>query len=145
MKETSINIDNSNKSTKLSTKHCNSKTFWVLWNVLQNVLFFFTNLSQGNFLYCQRFFIPTKILNTVRTPTWMKQNLFHWFFLSRFCQITKHQSRRVYYFSQSCKVSVFIDDREWILVLLSRMIINHSVATNIQLRKFRFKEGLELG
>ena len=77
MKETLINIDNSKKSTKLSTKHCNSEKFCVLQNVLPNVLFLFTNLSQGNALYFQRFFIPMKILNTVCTPTVMKQNLFH--------------------------------------------------------------------
>ena len=82
-------------SLQFSTKHCNSEKFCVLWEVLQNVLFLFTNLSQGNFLCYQRFFIPTKILNTVRTPNGMKQNLLHWIlFLSRFCQIIKHQSRR---------------------------------------------------
>ena len=51
-KETLINIE---KSTKLSTKHCNSKIFSGLRNVLQNILFFFTNLSQGNFVYCRGF------------------------------------------------------------------------------------------
>ena len=49
---------NSRKLTKLNY-HCDSEKFCVLRNVLQNFLFFVTNLSQGNFLYCQRFFIPT--------------------------------------------------------------------------------------
>ena len=40
----------------------------------------FTNLTQGNFFYCVRFFILTKNLNTVHTPTEMKQNLLHLFF-----------------------------------------------------------------
>ena len=42
----------------------------------------FTNLSQGNFFDCLRFFILTKNLNTVHTPspTEMKQNLLHLFF-----------------------------------------------------------------
>ena len=37
--KTLINIDNFKKSTKSPTKHCNSKRFRVLRNVLQNVLF----------------------------------------------------------------------------------------------------------
>ena len=36
------------------------------------MFFFFSNLSQGNFLYCPTFFILTKNLNAVRTPTEMK-------------------------------------------------------------------------
>ena len=68
----------SRKLTKLSAKHCDSEKFCVLRNALQNFLFCVTNLSQGSFLYCQRFFIPTKILiNTGRTPTEMRQNLLH--------------------------------------------------------------------
>ena len=45
-KETFINIDNFKKSTTSSTKHCNSKIFCILQIFLQNVFFFFTNLSQ---------------------------------------------------------------------------------------------------
>ena len=51
-----INIDNSKKSNKLSTKICNSKN--SIYYVLQNVLFFFfTNSSQGNFSFLSRFLI----------------------------------------------------------------------------------------
>ena len=42
-----------------------------------NVLFSFTNLSQGNFLYYPKFFIPTKVLHTARTPAQLKQNFLH--------------------------------------------------------------------
>ena len=62
------------------------------------MLFFFTNLSQGNFLYCPRFFIlTTKILNTVHAPTEMKQNLLHQIFSRQyfwwFCLVIKHHSK----------------------------------------------------
>ena len=39
--------------------------------ILQNLLFFITNLSQGNFLHCLWFFMLTENLNTVCTPTEM--------------------------------------------------------------------------
>ena len=58
-KEALINIGNSEKSTRSSTKHCNSKNF----NVLQNILQFFFLFSRKDFCY--------------------------------FCQVMKHQSRRV--------------------------------------------------
>ena len=49
-----INIDNSKKSTKSSTEHCNYKRFCLLQNVLQKVPFFFFKailyIAQG-FLY----------------------------------------------------------------------------------------------
>ena len=49
-KEAFINIGNSEKSTRSSTKHCNSKNFSILQNILRNVLFFF----RQNFCYfCQ--------------------------------------------------------------------------------------------
>ena len=111
------------------------KIFFFSSQIYLKAIFY---IAKG-FLYQLKFLIQSVLL-----LEWNKTCCID-FFWSRFCQIIKHQSRRVYYFSQSCKISVFIDDREWILVLLSRMIINHSVATNIQLRKFRFKEGLELG
>ena len=38
------------------------------------MLSFFTNLSQGNFLYCPVFML-TENINTAHTPTEMKQNL----------------------------------------------------------------------
>ena len=50
-----INSDTCKKSTKSSTKHCNAKKFRILQNVSQNVLFFFTNLSQGNFYITRGF------------------------------------------------------------------------------------------
>ena len=40
-------------SSKSSTKHCNSKTFCVLWNILQNILFL--NFSQSTFKKITRF------------------------------------------------------------------------------------------
>ena len=73
-KEALLNTDDSQKSTKSSTKHCNSKNF----RRLQNVLFFFANLSQGNFLHCSRLFILTKNLNTETEPVTLN------FFSSRF-------------------------------------------------------------
>ena len=54
-KKALINNGNSKKSTKSLTKHCNSKKFCILRNVLRNVFFFLTNLSQGNFLYSRGF------------------------------------------------------------------------------------------
>ena len=84
-----INIDSSKKSSK-SSELCSSKRFWILWNILQNVLFFFTNLSLGNFFYCPKSFIVTKNLNTVHTPTdWIETktvacNFFFFFFLKFF-------------------------------------------------------------
>ena len=54
---------------KLSTKHCNSKKFCILQNILWNVLLFLTNLS---FLYCQKCFILTKSLNTSCASNEMK-------------------------------------------------------------------------
>ena len=50
--------------------------FYVQY-ILRNVLFSFTNLFQGNVLYCPIFFMPTKDLHTARTPTELKQNLMH--------------------------------------------------------------------
>ena len=51
--------------------------FQILQNILQNVGFFFKNLSQGNFLHCTKLFILTKHVHTTHTPTEMKQNLLH--------------------------------------------------------------------
>ena len=51
--------------------------YFTYSEILREILFFFfTNLSQGNFLCYQRIVIITKNLNTARTPTEMKQNLF---------------------------------------------------------------------
>ena len=69
VKEALINTDNSKKTTK-SSKPYNSKK--ITYNT-----FFLTNLSNGNFLYCPKFFILTKTFCTVHTPTKMKQNLLH--------------------------------------------------------------------
>ena len=54
-KQVQIIIDNFKKSTKSSTKHCNSKNFHLLRNILQNIFFFYTNFSQVNFLHCPTF------------------------------------------------------------------------------------------
>ena len=39
-KEALINIGNSEKLTRSSTKHCNSKNISILKNILRNTLFF---------------------------------------------------------------------------------------------------------
>ena len=44
------------------------------------MFFFFTNLSQGNFLYNPKFFVQTKNRNIARNRTEIKQNLLHHFF-----------------------------------------------------------------
>ena len=67
-----INIQNSKKSTKSSAKHCDSKEISHAGKCFAKCPFLFSNLSQGNFLYCPTFFILTKILNTAHTPTEMK-------------------------------------------------------------------------
>ena len=74
-KEALINIDNFEKSTRSSTKHCNSKNSAYYKMFCKMFYFFFTNLSQGNFLYCPKFSTLTKNVNTTHTPTEMKQNL----------------------------------------------------------------------
>ena len=67
-KEALINIGNSKKCNKSSTKHCNSKNFCILRNVLRNV-FFLQKFILREFSYCPRVFTLTKILNTALTPT----------------------------------------------------------------------------
>ena len=126
------------------------KKFCILRNILQNVLFFFTNLSWGNSLY---YFFKLKILILpILLLKWNKicciEYFLSWF--SSVCQDTEHQPRRVWSFSQSCKISFFNDNRKWtentIPVLLSRRIINKlfPATTNILLHKFRLKESLKL-
>ena len=44
-KEALINIGNSEKSARSSTKHCNSKNFSILRNILRNVIFFSSRFS----------------------------------------------------------------------------------------------------
>ena len=44
-KEALINIGNSEKSSRSSTKHCNSKNFSILQNILRNVIFFSSRFS----------------------------------------------------------------------------------------------------
>ena len=86
--------------------------FRILQNVVRNVLFFFTNLSQSNFLYYPKFFIWTKVLRTARAPTELKQNLLHRPFFCQFFQVTEHQARWVQSFSQSFKISFLNCDRK---------------------------------
>ena len=43
-KEALINIGNSEKSTRLSTKHCNFKNFNVLRNILQFFFYFLVKI-----------------------------------------------------------------------------------------------------
>ena len=56
-------------------------------------LFFLQKLFQDNFLYCLRFFILTKNLNTAHTPTEMKKTCCIEFFPVKifvsFCQVIK--------------------------------------------------------
>ena len=75
--------------------------------------FFFTNFSQGNFLFCSRFLILIKNVNTARTHTETKPVAlnFFFFFHQGFCQVVKHQSKRVVFFS-SCKITFCNDDSE---------------------------------
>ena len=104
VKEALINTDNSKKTTK-SSKPYNSKK--ITYNT-----FFLTNLSNGNFLYCPKFFILTKTFCTVHTPTKMKQNLLHWsLFVKIFINFLKF--RRVWSFSRLSKINFFHNDWEW--------------------------------
>ena len=48
-----------------------------IYSGLRNDIFFFIKLSQGNFLYCPKFFTLAKNLNISRTRTETKQNLLH--------------------------------------------------------------------
>ena len=72
-------FDNSKKSNKLSTRHCNSNKF-AYYEMFCEMLFFIKNLSQGNFLYCPVFlnflycpvFPPNKNLNTAHIPPEIK-------------------------------------------------------------------------
>ena len=114
------------------------------FRVLQNVLFFITNLSQGNFLHCPRFFMLSKNLNTACTPIEMKQKVLHYFLSSRW----------VSSFSPSSKISFLNDDREWarknILLLLFGMIMNKlfcvtaNITVLVLLPKFRIPEEVKL-
>ena len=76
-KEALINIGNSNESTNSSTQHCSFKKNSHSTKYFAKCSFFFTNLSQGNFLNCPKFFILSKNLNAARTRTGIKQNLLH--------------------------------------------------------------------
>ena len=77
-KEELIKIDNSKISTKQSTKHCNSKEKLAYYDMFSKMSFFSSQIYlKAIFVYCPRFFIPTKNLNTARTPTEMKQNMLH--------------------------------------------------------------------
>ena len=149
-KEALMNIDNFKKRTWSSTKHCNSRNFSILQKVLQNVLSFFTNLSQGNFLCCPKFFIQLKMLILpVLILKWIKTYCIDFFLIKIFVSIVKllNISLDEYSLFLSHVKSVFFnDDSEWtentILVLLSWMIIIKllCMTTKIQLPKLRFKE-----
>ena len=53
---------NLKRSTKSSTKHCNSKKILCTLKCFAKCSFFFTNLFQGNSLYHRSFFILTNFL-----------------------------------------------------------------------------------
>ena len=86
-KEDLIKIENSKKSTKSSTKHCNPKQF-CSYKIFFKYFFFFTNLLQGS--------SSKKInLNITCIPTEMKQNLLHLIFSVSFAKllnISLHES-----------------------------------------------------
>ena len=94
------NINNSKKSTKSSTKHCNSKKFRILRSILRHVLFSLPNLSQGNFLYCRKLFILTKSLNTALAPNRVKPvALKTCCTCCSFCQVLKHRDEYSFFLS----------------------------------------------
>ena len=137
-----IKIDKSKKLTKLSTKNCKFKKFCTVWNVLENVLFFFTNLFPGNFLYSLRPFIITKDLSSVCTPAKMKENLLHWFYLVKiFASFVKLLNISLDEYNLLLNHAKQAWTKKTILMLLSRMIIYKLSweTANIQLRKFRSK------
>ena len=120
------NIDHSKKSTKISHTA----------NFFAKCSFFFTNLSQGNFLYCpQGFWYYIKfLLQPALLLKWNKTCCIELSLVKifvTFAELLKLSlnigHKQVWSFSHSCKISVFNDDRKWteetILVLLSRMII----------------------
>ena len=80
-KEELRNIDNSQKSIKSSTKHCNAKNFHMLWRVLGYILFFFTNFSQGCFLSCLNFFILKILILYKLLLKWKKTCYTKFFFV----------------------------------------------------------------
>ena len=70
--------------------NCNWKMFFILRNVFSNVFFFFTNLSQGNFLYCLRFLIHLKTLILhVLLLNWNKTCYIDFFFVKIFVSFIK--------------------------------------------------------
>ena len=114
-----IIIDTSKKSAKSSTKHFNSKMFCI------NVLFFFTNLAQGNFyiawgfLYCQLrvLILPVPLL---KWRIFSRKDFRHFYqntSLDEYSPILSHVNQ------------VFVkDDRDWIkksIVLLCKMFIKN--------------------
>ena len=129
-----VTIDNFKNSTKSSTtKHCNSKELRVVRNFLQNVFFYFTNLSQGSLLYSPWFFILKFLILPVLLLKWNKT-----------CCIEFSLIKISVSFIKLINISLD-DDREWgektIAVLLSRMIKNKlfRVTATIQLRNFNLK------
>ena len=62
-----VSINNSKESTKSLTKHCNSKKFCILRNILQNV-FFSSQIYLMVIFYTAKF----KSLNIARAPNEMK-------------------------------------------------------------------------
>ena len=124
---------------------------------LINIIDFFKKSSKSltcNFLYYYlRFCTLTKNLNTERTLLKCNKTCCPVFHLVKifvsFYQAIKRQPRRVA-FSLVMQNKFFDDDSEWtentIVVLLSGMITNKlfCAIANIQLRKFRFKKGVEL-
>ena len=75
-KEELINIENSKKSSKSSTKQCNSKKNFAYHKMFCEMFFFLHKFMSRKFFILPEVFY-TKDLNTAHTPTKMKQNLLH--------------------------------------------------------------------
>ena len=110
-KKALINIDNSKKLTT-SSKLCNSKKNSHATKYFAKYSFLSSQFISWQFLYCPRVFI-------LKSQYWLTVLLLKWNktfcidFFCQFCQVVEHQAIRVWSFSQSFKVSLFNDDKEW--------------------------------
>ena len=108
------------------------------YNIFYKMFFSFTNLLQGNFLYCRSFLYQLKVLILpVLLLKW--NNLLHWISFSVKIFISFVKLLNINWDKYNLFLSHVKSDREWtentILALLSRRI-----CTKIKLHKFRYKE-----
>ena len=111
--------------------------------------FFFRNSSQGNFLYCPRFFILKLLILLVLLLKWNKTCHIDFFIIKIFVVLSLNIILDEYSIFLSHLKWVFFNDREWTektILLLSNMNINKlfCVTANIQLPKCRFEKWLRL-